>query len=799
MRYSMIYSGIKSVMGLFVMTVVLVSLSACWNGDDHVGGGTEDQEDTEMGPVNVTPQLDTERRVTEVIGEAGGILEASAGDGTTFTLTIPADTLALDTNIVVTPVAAIPDLPSSASLLAAVQFEPHGLELFPAATLDITLPPGVNPEGTVAFAYDGSGQDLQGALALRLGEVVRFVIPHFSGNGLAKITTDASSAGTSILQFFDIFDVENLSIEQFANTAFILYEDNFGEIVDLFEREGLSFSSELALDLLGEYGTWKELVFQESKFDVQELLKFEPLVAALDEGDRVSAALLRELIAHAHQDCLVREILTDANRMLELQKMAAWIGVDKPEEQLDFDTVLLDLCVHIAFEEVSFPQQPLENANETLRVVVGHAYGGGQTLFTEEVRVSVVGERGVTIPADTADLLADDNGMVEATAIPTGGNIEIRVGACLQSEFFPRLDGVCQDAFVVRGLVISPTTTTIAPGESQQFTAEMLGVVLTNLVWTAEGGSIDQSGLFVAGNEAGTFTITASSIDDPSITGTARVTIAGEPVANKIAFVSNRDGNNEIYLMDADGTNPQRLTNDLQSDTEPSLSPDGTRVAFTRQVGAGFLETDIFVVGVDGANLQRLTNSPQRESNPSWSPEGTKIAFTFNPGGSGTIEIFVMDADGSNLQQLTDSPSEDSDPSWSPDGTKIAFMSARDGNEEIYVMDADGSNQKNLSNHPFVDSLPSWSPDGTKIAFVSLRDSFNSEIYVMNADGSNQQRLTDHFSFDSQPSWSPDGTKVVFASSRDGNSEIYVMDAAGGDPQNLTNHPSSDSGPSWSP
>jgi TolB protein len=264
------------------------------------------------------------------------------------------------------------------------------------------------------------------------------------------------------------------------------------------------------------------------------------------------------------------------------------------------------------------------------------------------------------------------------------------------------------------------------------------------------------------------------------------------PGANgQIAFASSRDGNSEIYVMNADGSGQTRLTTNAAVDGGPSWSPDGTRIAFqTNRDG----NLEVYVMSADGSGQTRLTTNAATDTQPSWSPDGTNIAF-----GSlrdGNFEVYVMSADGSGQTRLTTNAAIDVGPSWSPDGTKIAFTSSRDGNPKVFVMNADGSGQTRLTSNAAPDTTPAWSPDGQRISFQSLRDG-NSELYVMSADGSGQTRLTNDAAFDGTATWSPDGGQLAFQSNRDGNSEIYVVAADGSGPTNVTNNPAPESFPDW--
>jgi TolB protein len=279
------------------------------------------------------------------------------------------------------------------------------------------------------------------------------------------------------------------------------------------------------------------------------------------------------------------------------------------------------------------------------------------------------------------------------------------------------------------------------------------------------------------------------------------------PDGRYMAYVTGNRANQDIFVMDANGSHTHNLTPDSPHDMSPTWSPDSRRIAFESLRDGNW---EIYTAAIcDDCELhpRNLTHNAAIDSSPAWSPDGSKIALLSTR--SGESEIYVMDADGGNIHQLTRSSLTDLEaPVWSPDGKHIAFTSQRSGNWDIYVMDATCGNLpkcstnpvRNLSQHPAQDMSPAWSPNGRWIAFTSRRDN-NAEVYLANVEDGTLHNLTNNPDEDSSPAWSPDSQQIAFQSNRDRlySDEIYVIDLASGETRRVTSSYGSHQYPAWWP
>jgi TolB protein len=220
--------------------------------------------------------------------------------------------------------------------------------------------------------------------------------------------------------------------------------------------------------------------------------------------------------------------------------------------------------------------------------------------------------------------------------------------------------------------------------------------------WSPDGRAI----AYTSGTDI--YVVNADGSDRRTLAPNARgVALAWSPLGDKIAFVSERDGDMEIHVINPEGSEQRRLTRNTVRDSYPVWSPDGRRIAFESN-------WQVWVMNADGSGQRRLTRNGARNFAPAWSPDGRRIAFERRVGrekyggcsGCGrasTFQVYVMNADGSGARMLAQGGTQ---PFWSPDGQKIAFERQSD----IYVMNTDGSGQRKLTRGARRESQPVWSP-----------------------------------------------------------------------------------------
>lgn len=300
--------------------------------------------------------------------------------------------------------------------------------------------------------------------------------------------------------------------------------------------------------------------------------------------------------------------------------------------------------------------------------------------------------------------------------------------------------------------------------------------------------------------------VSADATDEPEPTPADDGTAAATPVATqapvqvamggratRVAFASDRDGDSEIFVINADGSNLTQLTNNTADDDKPSWSKDGRRIAFESNVDGDY---EIFVMDADGSNLTQLTNNNFDDYGPSFSPDGSQIAYHSTQ--TGNIDIYVMNADGSSAERITSNVTAiDRSPSWSPDGSQLIYFSDSSGGRELYTIDIQTGTLTRLTDNQYYDGQPDWSLNGTQVVFASTRQGTNPDIYIMRIDGTNVVRITDDPATDDDPVWSPDGRQIVFESTRGGSYDIWIVNADGTGLKQLTNDPARDWSADW--
>lgn len=249
---------------------------------------------------------------------------------------------------------------------------------------------------------------------------------------------------------------------------------------------------------------------------------------------------------------------------------------------------------------------------------------------------------------------------------------------------------------------------------------------------------------------------------------------------SKIVFISNRDGNDELYMMDFDGHNQTRLTFNKDRDYMPAWSADGKKIAYTSYRSH---KASLYILNPYEGKITEVTSKGTNFA-PAFSPDGKKLAFC-STADEGNPEIYVATDDGKRIKRLTFNKAIDTAPCWSSTSREIAFTSDRGGTPQIYIMDAEGSNVRRVSFGGSYHDAPAWSPTGDRIAYVSRVNQI-FDIYVINLRTKQIIKLTESNARNESPCWSPDGRHLVFSSNLAGTIQLYTIDYDGANLRRLT-------------
>lgn len=266
---------------------------------------------------------------------------------------------------------------------------------------------------------------------------------------------------------------------------------------------------------------------------------------------------------------------------------------------------------------------------------------------------------------------------------------------------------------------------------------------------------------------------------------------------SRIAFVSEKNGSKELFVMDYDGYNPRQVTFDESLSLAPSWSPDKQRLAFvTYREGK---DPQIHEIDLTTGRRRAIVTLPGLNITPEWAPNGEELAFATSR--DGNSEIYKVDKAGRRFERLTNHGAADLAPTWSPTGREIAFTSDRGGTPQIYLMNADGANLRSLTyrdRHGSYNTAAAWSPKGNWIAYVCRDGRRLLKLCVISPDGQEWRQLTAGGSNDESPAWSADGRHVAFSSTRNGKRDIYMINVDGTGLERLTANGALNDDPAWS-
>ncbi|HKE11949.1 MAG TPA: Tol-Pal system beta propeller repeat protein TolB [Myxococcota bacterium] len=267
--------------------------------------------------------------------------------------------------------------------------------------------------------------------------------------------------------------------------------------------------------------------------------------------------------------------------------------------------------------------------------------------------------------------------------------------------------------------------------------------------------------------------------------------------STEIAFISNRTGASEVFLMDADGSNVRQATHNKSINNFPSWSPDGNTIIYTSYREAHRPALYVLTRGTQspGRVFRNLVPGAQQFRGV-FDPSGGKIAAVISV--DGNSDIWLVNRDGTGGRRLTNERSLEVSPAFSPNGRRMAFVSDRVGSPQIYIMDLDDGSVRRLTYTGGYNTAPAWSPDGKWIAYES-RVGGGFDLWLIDPDGTTSLPLVENPRNDVSATWSPDSRKIAFSSDRRGRPSIFVVDAPTGANLRQLTREGTNTSPAWGP
>jgi TolB protein len=262
--------------------------------------------------------------------------------------------------------------------------------------------------------------------------------------------------------------------------------------------------------------------------------------------------------------------------------------------------------------------------------------------------------------------------------------------------------------------------------------------------------------------------------------------------STKIVFSYKTANGKEIGMVDYDGYNFTRITNNRNFNLFPAYAPDGGRILFSTYSDD---RLSIYLYDFSENQIEAVSSFQGLNFAPCWAPDGSKICMSLSK--DGNAELYLLDLQTKKMHRLTNNSAIDTSPTFSPNSREIAFVSDRSGNPQVYVMDTHGGNVRRLTFHGNYNTSPSWSPRGDIIAYVSREKDNSQQVYVTDPTDFSPVRLT-YLGNNEEPAWSPDGLHIVFSSNRTGSYELYTMNWDGSRLRKLTRGIIANA-PDWSP